>query len=96
LPPAGEISRYSPRSSKRRMGFVLGLALRIAVSVRGTGSRLWGQQDFWNRVLPHNVAPTCLKMSMNDNEHCRTSYSPYLTCFQVVLDSIGRCRMRVW
>lgn len=35
LPPAGEISRYSPPPSKMRTGFSSGLKLRMAVSVSG-------------------------------------------------------------
>ena len=50
LPPAGETSRYKPPPSNRRTGLPAGLAVRIAVSVRGIG----GIPDGWNGIVPQS------------------------------------------
>src|SRR5436309_9555114 len=55
LPPLGAISRYIPPPSNRRIGLLEGIALRIALSVRGMGATLV-KATLLPRILPP-VAP---------------------------------------
>ena len=59
LPPAGEISRYSPRSSNSLLGFLPGFALRMAVSVRGMGATPDGSTWACPQLPPAVNGRTC-------------------------------------
>src|SRR5271154_1570963 len=58
LPPDGETSRYSPRSSNNLRGFLPDLTFRIVVLVKV----IWGQLPLDLHQLAPNVAPSCSRM----------------------------------